>query len=316
MDNHIEVNLDGLAYRLVDLMVNSYSPKYGMGSMSSTVYDTAWVSMISKSVKGSPQWLFPESFHYILNHQEPSGGWSTNGAAIDRILCCSAAVLALHRHRQTPLQLSSLNLVINIDDRIIRATTYLQQELETWDVKSTDRVGFELLVPSILAQLESFGTKFQFKDRDRLLKIRSQKLTRFDFTMLYEARISTALHSLEAFDGSKDLDFDRVAQHKVCGGSMMASPSSTAAYLMNSSKWDIEAEAYLRNVIENGHGRGNGSVPSAFPSTIFEFTWVSVSMSSRFMRLIEGDRSWGIFFKEALIKSHWALSNCRLLKTF
>lgn len=55
---------------------------------------------------------------------------------------------------------------------------------------------------------------------------------------------------------------------------MMASPSSTAAYLMYTSEWDNEAEDYLRHVIKDGPGRGTGAVPSAFPSTYFEYSWV------------------------------------------
>lgn len=49
----------------------------------------------------------------------------------------------------------------------------------------------------------------------------------------------------------------------------MASPSSTAAYLMHTTTWDNEAEDYQRHVISEGEGRGGGGVPSALPSTHF-----------------------------------------------
>ncbi|KAL2015847.1 hypothetical protein VTK56DRAFT_4694 [Thermocarpiscus australiensis] len=83
----------------------------------------------------------------------------------------------------------------------------------------------------------------------------------------------TAVHSLEAF--TDKIDFDKVAHHKV-NGSMMGSPSSTAAYLMNASHWDKEAEAYLRHVIKAGTGQGNGGLPSAYPFTYFEYTCFSL----------------------------------------
>jgi hypothetical protein len=51
---------------------------------------------------------------------------------------------------------------------------------------------------------------------------------------------------------------------------MMGSPSSTAAYLMHASVWDDEAEAYLRKVLKYSAGRGNGSVPCAWPTSVFE----------------------------------------------
>lgn len=80
------------------------------------------------------------------------------------------------------------------------------------------------------------------------------------------------------------IDFDKVAHHKV-HGSMMASPSSTAAYLLNVSNWDDEAEAYLRQVIKSGAGRGSGGVPSAYPSMHFEYSWVCPSRSSYYCLL-------------------------------
>ncbi|KAF2651583.1 hypothetical protein K491DRAFT_606568 [Lophiostoma macrostomum CBS 122681] len=44
---------------------------------------------------------------------------------------------------------------------------------------------------------------------------------------------------------------------------------------MNSSTWDLEAEAYLRSVCEVQSANGHiGGFPSAFPSTIFEISWV------------------------------------------
>lgn len=54
----------------------------------------------------------------------------------------------------------------------------------------------------------------------------------------------------------------------------MASPSATAVYLIESSTWDDEAEAYLRTVFEHGAGQGDGGFPSAFPSEMFELSWV------------------------------------------
>ena len=103
------------------------------------------------------------------------------------------------------------------------------------------------------------------------MTINKNKLSRFRPEFLYGPRRFTALHSLEAFIGN--LDFDKVKHHKVYG-SMLGSPSSTAAYLMHASEWDDESEDYIRHVIKFAAGRGSGGVPSAFPSTHFEITWV------------------------------------------
>ena len=99
--------------------------------------------------------------------------------------------------------------------------------------------------------------------------------------MLYKQKQYTVLHSLEALVGK--IDFDKIAHHKV-SSSMMASPSATAAYLMYSTKWDEESERYLESVILNGSGRGSGGVPSAFPTPIFELSWVRLIHTSKILQ--------------------------------
>ncbi|KAL9097265.1 MAG: hypothetical protein Q9165_000692 [Trypethelium subeluteriae] len=108
---------------------------------------------------------------------------------------------------------------------------------------------------------------------------RKAKLSKLPPEKLYQTAPSTLLHSLEAFFVDEDFDYDKI-KHQKKDGSMMGSPSATAAYLMRSSIWDDEAEAYLRLAVEAGSGRGNGGVPSAFPSTIFEFTWAFTTLAS------------------------------------
>lgn len=103
------------------------------------------------------------------------------------------------------------------------------------------------------------------------MAINAAKLSRFKPEFLYHFK-STAIHSLESF--IVKIDFDKVKHHLVYG-SMMGSPASTAAYLMNTSTWDDEAEEYLKHVISWAAGKGIGGVPSAFASTYFEYTWVS-----------------------------------------
>ncbi|KAA8567501.1 hypothetical protein EYC84_010509 [Monilinia fructicola] len=63
------------------------------------------------------------------------------------------------------------------------------------------------------------------------------------------------------------------------GGSMFGSPSSTAAYLMNASVWDSEAETYLRSVTTQlSSNYPHGGFPSAFPTTIFETVWITATL--------------------------------------
>ncbi|KAF2800648.1 Ent-kaurene synthase [Melanomma pulvis-pyrius CBS 109.77] len=241
------------------------------GSWTLSVYDTAWVSMIEKP---DGNWLFPESFKYILQRQIGESGWVSHASEIDGILNTLAALLTIEKHLCKENSLSDLEKS-DLQHRKVHGLTFLQNALEHWDVGSCMHVGFEILVPALLSMLEAYGIKLQFPSRPALDAVSFQKSRLFKAEMLYGPYQSTTLHSLEAFIGK--VDFLRLRHHKV-NGSMLGSPSSTAAYLMNISEWDQDAEDYLRDAIQHGGGFGLGGVPSAYPCEIFEFTWVLTTL--------------------------------------
>ncbi|GAP92352.1 putative terpene synthase family protein [Rosellinia necatrix] len=265
-------SLAGDAKSLIGRALENYTDKYGLGAMSVAAYDTAWVAMVTKVVDGQKQWLFPECFEYVLSTQSEEGGWTIGwGAQIDGILNTAGPLLALKRHHAEPLQLQ--HDPQDLAARIEKATASLRSQLAAWDVSTTEHVGFEIIVPAMLELLEKEDPTlvFEFESKKLLMKINNAKLSRFRPEFLYGPRRFTALHSLESFIGK--MDFDKVKHHRV-HGSMLGSPSSTAAYMMHSSEWDDESEEYLRHVIKYAAGRGSGAVPSAFPSTHFEITWM------------------------------------------
>lgn len=258
------------AVLLIDQLANQNDDTYGLGTMTCAIYDTAWVAMVAKEVDGKLTWLFPESFEYLLERQNEDGSWESYGAEVDGVMNSLAALLALKQHQKQP-ELSLTALPNDIGTRIEKAIESITGQLQAWDVESTMHVGFEYLIPALLTMLEADDIQFKFAGRDRLMAINHKKMSRFQPAMLYGQQKTTALHSLEAFIGL--IDFDRIQHHKTFG-SMMASPSSTAAYLMSASEWDLESEAYLRHVVKFGHGKSSGGIPSAFPSNYFETTWV------------------------------------------
>lgn len=75
---------------------------FNLGSATVSIYDTAWVSMIIRPIVSGDdeiQWLFPESFSFILDTQLPNGGWGSYLSIDDGILNTMAAMLAiLRRH--------------------------------------------------------------------------------------------------------------------------------------------------------------------------------------------------------------------------
>ncbi|KAI9886142.1 MAG: hypothetical protein M1823_002045 [Watsoniomyces obsoletus] len=244
------------------------------GSLTLAIYDTAWVSMVSKVVDGRRQWLFPECFQFVLDRQRPDGGWESYASEIDGILNTMAALLAMKRH-YVPAAECRPEPPAHVEHSIVKAIKYLKKELQRWDVEACVHVGFEILVPSLLSMLEQEQIHFSFPGRASLMALHRRKLDKFHPDMLYGSTSTTLLHSLEAFVGK--IDFDRVSHH-LLGGSMLASPSSTAAYLMNASKWAPQAEIYLRKAILKGGGNGSGGLPCVFPCNIFELTWVTSTL--------------------------------------
>ncbi|KAG8170178.1 hypothetical protein KVR01_000923 [Diaporthe batatas] len=255
----------------------------GYGSMSPSIYDTAWLSMIEKPV-GSGLWLFPDCFDYILRQQSDNGGWPSYSTVTDGILNTSAALLALITHQKRCRSDQVL------ESRCHKAQQALETLLDRWDVSACDQVGFEVLVTQHINLLAADGVAIKFPGKQHLDEVFHAKLKRLsslqDF--LYK-RPCTLLHSLEAMIGH--IDFDRIRCWREPSGSMMNSPSSTAAYLMHASEWDQAAEDYLRAALQQGPGRSTGCVPCAWPTTIFEVSWTVTTLVQAGIRIGEGDSS-------------------------
>lgn len=242
---------------------------HGFGTMSPAVYDTAWVAMVDKQENGTKTVLFPECFDFLRKTQCVDGTWTSSTSDIDIIINTLAALLALKRQIRRDARQKDNN-----SERCKRAEIALRTLLAEWNIENSDRVGFEILIPNLLKLLELEGVFFEFPCRTTLMALGEAKLAKLR-PVLAGPYATTLVHSLEAFTGS--LDFHELRHHKMAGGSMFGSPSSTAAYLMNSSVWDEEAETYLRSVpiSQTSDNHPHGGFPSAFPSTIFETVWVS-----------------------------------------
>ncbi|KAJ7213162.1 Ent-kaurene synthase [Mycena pura] len=251
---------------LLQALLDRHHPAYGLGNMSPSIYDTAWVSMVSKDEK----WCFPAAFQYILDHQSPSGGWESS-SNVDSILNTLSSLLSITYHSNDG----------SLSERVEKAQLFLSHMLSTWEISTTERVGFEIIVPTLLSLLSQRGITFSFPQHSELMKLNSAKLHKINPQMIYTHR-TPLLHSLEGLIGH--LDFDKLAHHKR-RGSFMASPSSTAAYLMHATVWDNECEAYLTEVIAQCEPQGKGSVPCAWPTTFFELSWIVCNLRDGGFRL-------------------------------
>ena len=230
---------------------------------------------------GSETMAFSRVFP-VLAQRSRSRWWLTHwhiGRWHDIMINSMAALLALKKHAEDP---SNCKIPDDRNLRMKNAEALIQRKIDSWDVESSEHVGYEIVVPTLLHLLQAEGICFHFPGLQVLMALNAEKMGKFAPHVLYSSAKNTLLHSLEGFIGK--IDFDKLSHLKV-SGSMMCSPASTAAYLMNSSLWDEEAEQYLSRVVSHGYKTKIGSVPSAFPTPIFELTWVCHTRYTRYLKL-------------------------------
>lgn len=58
-------------------VLDGHNPHHGPGS---SLYDTAWVASVTKTVTENPQYLFSSAFRAVLNTQLPDGSWYAHGS--------------------------------------------------------------------------------------------------------------------------------------------------------------------------------------------------------------------------------------------
>ena len=181
-----------------------------------------------------------------------------------------AALLSLTQHVRNPYQLSKWH--DGLSDRVTKGRDFVAHSLKQLQRRPSYRIGFEVLVPGLLDLLQNEGLTFVFPAKHELLQSKQAKLSKVPPEELQKSP-STLLYSLEALYGDSGFPIHSL-QKRSASGSMMGSPSATAAYLMRCNSWDDSAEAYLRLALSNGPGQSSGCVPAVFPTTYFELIWV------------------------------------------
>ncbi|KAI1737283.1 hypothetical protein F4680DRAFT_468268 [Xylaria scruposa] len=138
-----------------------------------------------------------------LSQQLASGAWEPYATPIVGILNAAAALLSLTKHLQ------SRPGNYDLEVRSQKAKAALETILGKWDMQSTDQVGQEILIISLLALLRENGVCIELPQLGSLQAIRATKLSKIPPPTVYK-NCSTLCHSLEAFVGH--VDFNHVAQ--------------------------------------------------------------------------------------------------------
>lgn len=237
----------------------------GSGRIEPTAYDTAWVARVPHpDDPGRP--AYPEALDWLLARQHPDGSW---GARInyhyDRVLSTLAAMLTLAQWQTRYASPDAWTSELEAAQRSIwRHVSGLRRD-------PYDTIGFELILPALLAEARRFGFLLPYNSFDIFSKMYSAKLSLIPPEMIYTRRVST-IFSAE-FLGDQ-LDVQRVNDLQDANGSIASSPSATAYYLLKDPGNRLARE-YLQRVLD----RGGGAAPAVDPIDVFEPVWLMFNAS-------------------------------------
>jgi halimadienyl-diphosphate synthase len=225
-----------------------------------TAYDTAWVARLYEL----DQPVSDAALNWICENQLPDGCWGANAPFYyhDRAISTMAAMIALAkrgRRRADNLQIERGKIALK------KITSGATRGLMTDPNGAT--VGFEMIMPTLLAEAESIGIINSQANRilGRLSRERAAKLATLKGRII--SRFITAAFSAEMAgpDGKHLLDVDNLQEPN---GSVAHSPSATAYFALFVRRGDKSSLEYLRKNIRDG------GVPSTTPFNVFERAWI------------------------------------------
>lgn len=231
------------------------------GMVTADAYSTAWVAMVP-NVNDLRRPAWPQAVDYIRTHQLPDGGWGESHiySAHERTLSTLASICALlswHHAEDTA--------------RVVRGVGALNRYAPDLLTEPYELVGFELLLPRLVAELQQLGIGFQLETWANTLKIGYEKLKLIGELKIDYNTPRPWWFSLEL------LPIDHLAEvdNRILNGlgSVETSVAATAAYLRALRFYgkDNPEMVYFLDQMVNA---GMGSVGFCWPLEIFELTWM------------------------------------------
>jgi halimadienyl-diphosphate synthase len=244
----------------MDKRISGLLDKLGSSDMLNTAYDTAWVARLTEIDRalGSP------AIDWLCRNQLPDGSWGAAHSYYyhDRIISTLSTMIALTYHGKRQSDKALIDKGLRALEKI---TGTITKDLDSAQYGAT--VGFEMIVPTLIAEAESLGIITQRKERilKRSEQQRLQKLSHMKGKMI--SRYVTAAFSSEmaGLDGQHMLDVENLQEKN---GSVGCSPSATAYFALQVKKGDQKALDYLYNI-----SRDSGGVPNVAPFDTFEIVW-------------------------------------------
>jgi halimadienyl-diphosphate synthase len=228
----------------------------GYGKMAPTAYDTAWVARLTELEEPMGE----DALAWLREHQLEDGSW---GAAApryyhDRLVSTLAAVTALGRRGdpQDSPHIERARAILNI---IISRLT---------DDFGFETIGFEMIVPTLMAEAEALGLANPPPDSvmRQIERKRRAKLARLPGGLI--SRHVTLAFSGE-MAGADGVHLFNIPHLQEANGSLGHSPSASAYFALTVRRGDAAALNYLREVAQ----RDAGGIPNVAPFDNFERAW-------------------------------------------
>lgn len=247
-------------------LINQLIEEIGPGHMSSTAYDTAWAARLGEidPVLGN------KALDWICSHQLPDGSWGAYTPLYyhDRVISTLAAMISLtYRGRRNRDRQQINDGLIALERIISGATRGLQAD------PNGDTVGFEMIVPTLVAEAERLGLIKQQGERilGKLGKFREKKLANIKGKVISRHLTIAFSAEMAGLDGQHMLDIDNLQEKN---GSVGHSPSATAYFALYVKKQNNEALDYLHHIVSS-----DGGMPNVAPFDVFEIAWVLWNLS-------------------------------------
>lgn len=244
------------------LKQSSHNNAAEVGLISPEAYSTAWVALVPDvHDPNKPAW--PQALNYLQSHQLADGGWGEPQVyyAHERLISTLAALYALCTWKDPSNEV-----------RIQRGITAVYQYVDDLPHDPNEPIGFELLLPALLARLEPFQLDLpKSLWSDEVKQVTAKKMMLIgDLAIDYE-RPRTWWFSMEMLPDGRLAQINK--QILDAHGSIATSTAATAAYLRAlrlNGRDSAEATTFLNHVL---HTSGGG-VGFCWPIEIFELIWV------------------------------------------
>ncbi len=234
-------------------MRSTLSPRLAIDPVA---YDTAWIAGL-RSPDDPHQPRFPRSLGWLLRNQKTDGSWGERspGYEFGTLVCTLAGLATVARFPAAPGTVAAREA----------AEAYLRENPVPPSHPSGEPVGFELLIPALVARARAAGASVK-PDLDQYARIRSEKLVLIRPGALYSPNLPT-IHSIEALGAAADLDRLRRLLGDV--GGVGHSPAATAYWMERTA--DERPATYLHEALGSEDG---AAAPVLHPCEQFESLWV------------------------------------------